>query len=357
MGARLLEIGVVIVTALSAGLLALLLAAPLMPQPSGFPPLPSVSPGPSDSGVPEPDLPPMGLFLMRNAFSFGACLAIELEPRSYPVAEGTEGSATVLWWQRGMTGCDGRTGEVESLEARTHVVPDSTDPSAPPVGYTLEFSLPLFDNLGPIADDAPVDVSLTILTRQSTDTVLQAIEEAPGSGQGYVLDRVPAVDPPLNPLPTPVPAAGGPIGLYLLRGPFTSEGPCLVIELGELSYPGDPPATGSATVRWWEPGRNDPTDPTVCLGRNGPVSEGTASLVRFTDESDTTTGFNVAFEVTTPSRDAELSIELFILLAESTEDLIVALVLTPDGVAPVSLDRVDEIDPPLVPVPSSSPGP
>jgi hypothetical protein len=207
MGARLLEVGVVIVTALSAGLLALLLAAPLMPQPSGLPPLASVSPGPSDGGAPEPDLPPMGLFLMRNAFSFGACLALELEPRSYPVAEGTEGTATVLWWQRGMTGCDGRTGEVESLEARTHVVPDSTDPSAPPVGYTLEFSLPPFDDLGPIEDDAPVGVSLTILTRQSTDTVLQAIEDAPGSGQGYVLDRVPAVDPPLNPLPTP--AAGG----------------------------------------------------------------------------------------------------------------------------------------------------
>jgi hypothetical protein len=210
MGARLLEVAVVIVTALSAGLLALLLAAPLMPQPSGLPPLPSVSPGPSDSGAPEPDLPPMGLFLMRNAFSFGACLAIELEPRSYPLAEGAEGTATVLWWQRGMTGCDGRTGEVESLEARTHVVPDSADPSAPPVGYTLEFSLPPFDNLGPIEDEPPVRASLTVLTRQSTDTVLQAIEDAPGTGQGYVLDRVPAVDPPLNPLPTPPGSSAAP---------------------------------------------------------------------------------------------------------------------------------------------------
>jgi hypothetical protein len=208
MGARLLEIGVAIVTALSAGLLALLLAAPLMPQPSGLPPLAAVSAVPSASIEPDPDLPPMGLFMMRNAFSFGPCLAIELEPRSYPVAEGTEGTATVLWWQRGMTGCDGRTGEVEPVEARTHVVPDSTDPDAPPVGYTLEWSMPLFDfNLGPMEDEQPVRVSLTILTRQSTDTVLQAIEDAPGSGQGYVLDRVPAVDPPLNPLPTP--AAGG----------------------------------------------------------------------------------------------------------------------------------------------------
>jgi len=208
MGARLLEIGVAIVTALSAGLLALLLAAPLMPQPAALNEAPSSTPLPSAPASPEDVLPPMGLFLMRNPFSLGPCLAIELEAQTYPVAGGSEGTATVLWWQRGMTGCDGRTGEVEMVEARTHAVPDSTDPDAPPVGYTLEFSMPLFDfSLGPMEDEPPVHVSLTILTRQSTDTVLQAIEDAPGSGQGYVLDRVPAVDPPLNPLPTP--AAGG----------------------------------------------------------------------------------------------------------------------------------------------------
>jgi hypothetical protein len=293
----------------------------------------------------------MGLFLMRNAFSFGACLAIELEPRSYPVAEGAEGTATVLWWQRGMTGCDGRTGEVESVEARTHVVPDSTDPSALPIGYTLEFSLPLFDSFGPIEDEAPVRVSLTVLTRQSTDTVLQAIEEAPGSGQGYVLDRVPAVDPPLNPLPTPEPAAS-PTGLYLLPVPFTSEGACLAIELTSDAYPIDPETPGTARILWWEHAGQEPDDPAVCLSRRGDMHEVDAQVIAVPDGGSAQVIYAVRFPALLPGADAGGDLGFDIDAESSTRDQLHAVRVTPAGTSPLVFDRVDELNPPL-----ASPGP
>jgi hypothetical protein len=206
MGRRLIEAGTLLATVLSAAVLALLLAAPILPQPSAAPPpLPSTTPRASVPAVsPATALPPMGLFLMRTAFSFGPCLAIELAPQSYPTAEGAEGAATVYWWRRGMTGCDTRTGEVETVDARTHVVPGDDGPDAPPVGYTVEFSVPGWDVFGP-PDGPPIRSSLTILARQSTDTLLQAVEDAPSTGQGYVRDRVPGIDPPLDPLPSPTP--------------------------------------------------------------------------------------------------------------------------------------------------------
>jgi hypothetical protein len=347
MGARLLEIGVVIVTVLSAGLLALLLAAPLMPQPSAMNEAPSSTPLPSASALPEDVLPQMGLFLMRNPFSLGPCLALELEAQSYPVAGGVEGTATVLWWQRGMTGCDGRTGEVETVEARTHVVPDSTDPDGAPIGYTLEFSMPLFDfNLGPMEDEPPVHVSLTILTRQSTDTVLQAIEEAPGSGQGYVLDRVPAVDPPLNPLPTPVAAAGGPTGLYLLSGPFT-VGACVAIELTSDAYPVDPAAPGTATILWWEHAGSDPDDPTVCYSRVGDIQEAAAVVIARGVPAE----YAVRFSAPLPGTESD-ELEFAIVGAASNRDQLQAVRVTPAGTEPMVFDRVDELNPPL-----ASPGP
>jgi hypothetical protein len=214
MGRRLIEAGTVLATVLSAALLALLLAAPLLPQPSAAAlPLPSTTPRPSAPGAsPAEALPPMGLFLMRTPFSFGPCLALELAPQSYPTAEGAEGAATVHWWQRGMTGCDTRTGEVETVDARTHIVPGDDGPNAPPVGYTVEFAVPGWDGFGPPGGPA-IRASLTILARQSTDTLLQAVEDAPQTGQGYVLDRVPGIDPPPDPLPSPTPvpspSAGG----------------------------------------------------------------------------------------------------------------------------------------------------
>ena len=64
-----------------------------------------------------------------------------------------------------------------------------------------------------------------------------------------------------DPLPTPAVTALQPNGLYLLRGPFNTDGPCLVLDLDETSYPTDPSAAGAASVRWWERAVADPGNP------------------------------------------------------------------------------------------------
>src|SRR5687767_9695173 len=112
-----LEAGVALATVLSLGMLGLLLAAPILPQKTAEL-APAPSPTPAQSDIPEEALPPLGLYLLRGAFSFGPCLGMELTPPSYPVGDGAgTGVATVFWWERGMTGCDTRTGEVEEVEA------------------------------------------------------------------------------------------------------------------------------------------------------------------------------------------------------------------------------------------------
>lgn len=347
---RVLELGVVIAAVLSAGLLAAMLAAPFLPQPSTVASLSSATPASSASATPAAETPPIGLYQMRNAFSFGPCLALELEAQSYPVAEGTEGSATVLWWVRGMTGCDSRTGEVQTITARTHLVPDADDPAAPPVGYTLEFSLPAVDAFGPTGEAPMISASLTILARQSTDTLLQAIEDAPGSGQGYVLDRVPAVDPRLDPLPTatPVAAGAGPTGLYLLRGPIVAAGPCLAIELTQESYTVDSSSQGSATIRWWRPGGSDPDDPAMCLSRVGEMQEAAGAVALVTDSGGGPVGYAVRFALPLDGGEAS-SVEIAIDAAASNRDQLRATLVSPDAATELMFDRVDELNPPPAP--------
>jgi hypothetical protein len=121
------------------------------------------------------------------------------------VADGTEGAATVHYWMRGMTGCDARTGEVLSTEAR---VLRAVNDAGELVGYGLRFTLPLLGSGLPGDEAQTVVAEIVILARQSSEQVLQAIE-AEGGGQGMVLDRVPEIDPRLDPLPTttPVPTA------------------------------------------------------------------------------------------------------------------------------------------------------
>lgn len=350
MGSRLVEAGVALAAVLSAVMLALLLAAPWVMPATAIRTLPEVTPRPSPSA--EADIPPMGLFLMRTAFSFGPCLAIELTPPSYPVADGAEGTATVLVWQRGMTGCDSRSGDMESRTGTTHVVPDATDPDAPPVGYTVEFSAPLFDNSFAGGETTTIQASLTILARQSTAQLLQAVEDAPGTGQGYVLDLVPAVDPPLNPLPTPVPLTSGPVGLYLLAGPLRVDGPCLVLDLDDAAYPTAPAAEGLGAVRWWEPGIADPSDPARCLYRAGDVQEVPATVVALHDGDDPAAaviGHAIRFTVPTAVGGAPQPIEVRIGDTRDNPDQLDARLVTPEGEADLRFDRVDAIDPPPAP--------
>jgi hypothetical protein len=353
MGRRLIEAGTLLATVLSAALLALLLAAPMLPQPSAaLPPLASTTPRPSGpAATPAEALPPMGLFLMRTPFSFGPCLALELAPQSYPTAEGAEGVATVYWWQRGMTGCDTRTGDVETVDARTHVVPSDDGPDAPPIGYTVEFSVPGWDVFGPPGGPA-IRSSLTILARQSTDTLLQAVEDAPQTGQGYVLDRVPGIDPPLDPLPSPTPpTTGGPSGLYLLRGPLDGTGPCIVLELGSAADP--PEGTDAvASARWWNPANDDPADPAACYGRSGDVASSPATLTPVVPGADPNlppVAFRVEVSVVATGTGQPIDLVLELPPGDHPPDEVVATVVSPRGVGSVTLDRVDAIDPPLAP--------
>lgn len=178
---------------LSLGMLGLLLAAPILPQP-GVESTPTPTAAPSET--PEAILPPLGRFVSRTPLSFGSCFAIELEPRSYPVGEDAPpGLASVLWWEGGMTGCGARSNELAGVEAEvTKVLSDEGLDGL--IGYNLAFALPLQ------AGETEIDVEIAILpVRESSPLVLQALElNSPGAG--LVLDRFDEIDPTLDPLPS-----------------------------------------------------------------------------------------------------------------------------------------------------------
>ena len=349
-GRSVLEIGVAAATAISVGLLVVMLASPWLPQASDAPipadPEPTAAPSASQ---PE-ETPPIGLYLLRGAFSFGPCLALELSPESYPVADDADGTATVLWWQRGMTGCDARTGDVHEIDAS--VSRDLAEGDGHLIGYAVDFTLPLDE-----ISEQSVAAQITILAAQSTDDLLQALDTSAGSGGfGLVLDRVPAVDPPLNPLPSAAPAAIQPTGLFLLEGPFGGNGPCLVLELTDASYPAEPGVEGTAVVRWWERAVPDPDDPAQCLRRLGDIQEVEASvIVTVRDDSDMPAVYGVHFILPLAAGDEPEGVDLLIELEESTVEQLHATVVRPSGVPPLLLDRVDSIDPPLGAPPSPSP--
>lgn len=351
-GRSVLEIGVAVATALSVGLLAVMLASPWLPQASDAP-IPQAPETPAaPSATPGGEQPPIGIYLLRGPFSFGPCLALELSAESYPVAEGAEGTATVLWWQRGMTGCDARTGEVR--EVRASVARDVADDDGHLIGYAVDFLLPLDPE-----SEQTVASQITILAAQSTDDLLQALDTGAGSsGFGLVLDRVPAVNPTLNPLPSTAPQAFRPTGLFLLQGPFGGDGPCLVLELTDASYPADPGVEGTALVRWWERAVPDPNDPAQCLRRAGDIQEVEASvIVTVRDENDLPAAYGVHLVLPLSGGDQPQDLDLVIEPEDSTIEQLHATVVRPSDVPPLVFDRVDSIDPPLGPAPSPSPSP
>lgn len=348
-GRSVLEIGVAVAAALSAGLLAIMLAGPWLPEAAdAAAPLPSASAA-APSATADEDLPPIGLYLLRGPFSFGPCLALELDAASYPLAEDAEGTATVLWWQRGMTGCDARTGEVQRVTARVarHLAEDDGHL----VGYVVDFLVP-----PDAASDQRVPAQITILAAQSTADLLQALETSTPGSQGLVFDRVASVEPTLNPLPSATPTAEvstrGPIGLYLLQGPL-AENVCLAVSLADDSYPPDPTVEGDASVLWWEHGPSEPDDPAACLSRTGAVQEARATVTPNWDAgvpSGSPDAHLIRFMLPIAGDDAEF--ELAVVAEESNADQLAAVLLTDGGAEEVRLDRVDSIDPPLVPGPS-----
>jgi hypothetical protein len=338
-----LEAGVALATLLSLGMLGLLLAAPILPQPTAeLAPTPSPTPGQSEA--PEEEQPPLGLYLLRGAFSFGPCLGMELTPPSYPVSDGAgTGVATVLWWERGMTGCDTRTGEVEEVEATVERLPVEED-SDETVGYAVAFRLP-------VEAGAAAQVQLTILAARSTQELLQAVDTSGVGGQGLVFDRVEVIDPPLDPVPTPTPVALQPNGLYLLRGPFGADGPCLVLELGVPSYPVDRNATGTARTRWWERAVADPDNPAECLSRRGDVHVVPASVVAIRDSTGTLTDYAIGFSVPLSSGGAPEDVEIHVVVGDSSREQLHVVAVRPETGPLMVFDRVDSIDPPLAPAP------
>ena len=343
-----LEAGVALATLLSLGMLGLLLAAPILPQPTAeLPPSPSSTPAQPD--IAGEELPPLGLYLLRGAFSFGPCLGMELTPPSYPVGDGAgTGVATVFWWERGMTGCDTRTGEVEEVEATVERLPVQ-DASEETVGYAVAFHLP-------VDAGAAAQVQLTILAARSTQDLLQVVDTSGVGGQGLVFDRVEAIDPPLDPLPSPAAVALQPIGLYLLRGPLTDDGPCLVLELNQPAYPVDPNATGSARVRWWVRAGADPGNPVECLSRQGDVREVAASVATVRDSDGTAIAYSISFSIPVPVTGPTQDVEISVLIGDSTREQLRAAAGTPADIPEMLFDRVDSIDPPLAPMPSASEG-
>ncbi len=235
-----------------------------------------------------------------------------------------------------MTGCDTRTGEVEEVTASVTRLADDDAPDET-VGYVVGFSLPT-----PAGDP---NIEVTILAARSTPELIQAIA---GAGEGLVFDRVEVIDPPLDPLPTPAVTALQPNGLYLLRGPFNTDGPCLVLDLDETSYPTDPSAAGAASVRWWERAVADPGNPAECLTRSGEVHEVPASVFALRDSAGTPVAYTITFTVGAESGAAE-DIEINVAVDESNQDQLVATVARPEGVPDLTFDRVDSIDPPLGP--------
>ena len=185
----LVEAGVVVATVLSIGILALMLAAPFLPRPSTDGPQAARSPAVSATAAPV--LPPIGTFVSREPLSLGPCFAIKLGPEAYPVADdAAPGVASVLSWERGMTGCESRSTQVARVEAHVSRLPGN-DPDAE-AGYSLVFTLP----------GMPGTIEVALLpTDSSQPTLLQALDLTT-SGSGLVLDRVDEVEPTLNPLPS-----------------------------------------------------------------------------------------------------------------------------------------------------------
>jgi hypothetical protein len=195
---RVVDVLIGLAAVLAAILLAVMLLDPLLPRPASGADVPTPSATPEASVTPADDGPPVGLYLLRGPFSFGHCMAMDLAATAYPVDPAVEGTATVLWWDRGMTGCDTRTGALDDVVATVTQVRPSGGGDGEVVGYAVNFALPTPDGPG-------VPVEITILAEASTQDLVQAIETSSPGAPGLVFDRVEEVGPPEDPLPSVAP--------------------------------------------------------------------------------------------------------------------------------------------------------
>lgn len=348
MGTRLVDGGVAVAVLLSGVALVLLFARPFLwpPIPAAVPTLP-----PSASASAAPGDPPVGLFELRGRLAFsGPCLGVELTAGSYPSAPGQTGSARVVWWTPtaidpgNPAACASRSSDLNETTATLEPAADGDDPAAPVIGYSVTFSVPVFE------ESSPSPAELVILLSRSSSAQLQALVISPEGSPGVVFDRVTTIDPPFEARPSATPVVVvPPMGTFLLQGPLDAEGPCLVVELGAPSYPVSPGADGVARVRSWEPANRDPEDPARCLTRRSEVTETEASVLATRDESGAVTSYEVAFSIPPAGNAAARQVRFSFDPAEATPDRLVAALLDPDAGASLTFDRVDAIDPPPAP--------
>ena len=331
------EIGVALAAVASAVLLVGMLASPLLPvaTPSPLPTAPPVTPAPSDAAIPLP----MGLYQSRDPLNLGPCVAIDLGPESY-VAVGDEGAATVYFWDRGMTGCDARTGEVRTVDSAVEAALAEGGPSAGEViAYTLKFTVSLTGGA-----DVPGELAI-LLSETPNPQVLQALDVSAEGGGGIVLDRVEEVDPRDDPIPTAAPTATpftglGPIGLYRLRGPLDEDGPCLAVDLAAEAYPAAG-KVGRTTISWWQPAAAV-EGAAACVN---PETVDVVDAVVIADAgpgrqlSDPPTSYVIRFSIAAIDDDAETAIA--ILVEESTADQLHAVIVTMPNAPDLIFDRVD----------------
>lgn len=348
MASRILEFAVALAALASAVLLGAMLAAPFLPQPSAPVAFAAIS-SPSASAEATAGEPPIGLFQVRGRLAFsGPCMGLVLSDASYP-PDGSAGSARVTWWTPTAVdpgnpqGCATRAGDLNEVAASVTPVVDEDEPEADPRGYSVQFRVPLFET------DPASRVEIVILLSRSTPDQLQALVLSPEGSPGLVLERVESIDPPFEPRPSATPiAVVPPDGLFLHQGPVGGDGPCLVLELGESSYPVDVSAVGTARVRSWEPANRDPNDPARCLTRRGEIHEAEASVVASVDPRTGAVAYEVSFSVAGAGSEAS---EPMLISFDGVQrpDQLRATLVERGGSSGLVFDRIDEIDPPLAP--------
>jgi hypothetical protein len=349
MGSRIVDGLVALAVLLSAAALVLLFARPFLwpPTPAAVPTSP---PSPSASAVPEGQ-PPVGLFELRGRLAFsGPCLGIELTAESYPSAPEETGSARVVWWTPtaidagNPAACASRSSDLNETTATLEPATDGDDPTAPVVGYSVTFAVPVFE------ESAPSTAELVILLNRSTNAQLQALVISPEGSPGVVFDRVDAIAPPFEARPSAAPTVVvPPMGIFLLQGTIADDGPCLVVELGFPSYPVGVGAEGVAGVRSWEPANRDPEDPARCLMRRSDVVDTEAAVIPTRDAFGAVTAYEVGFSLPPVGDGAPLQVRFSFDPAVQALDQLVAALLEPATGAALSFDRVDAIDPPPAP--------
>jgi hypothetical protein len=158
------------------------------------------------------------------------------------------------------------------------------------------------------------------------------------------------------------PTAPKPVGSYVLPR-VLRPGVCIGIELDDASYPATAEEEGAARVSWWATPVTDPGNEEACADGIGELHHLDATVTVLGDRTDPDAppvGYTLHFPLPVPVEGAEAeAVELTLLTSRSTPNRLQALDAGATGFlgGGLVLERVAEIAPSLVPLPSSSPEP